>query len=184
MSSSNWWQDDSDASRQEPDGPPPPPAAANQLNAEWAWSKPDDDGPSRRTATARPGALDGAPLRRGLPVTGPISALRVGVDNVTNYQGRATRQEFWWLWLMLLMIQFAAMFSIEFLFLTGPLTASAAELAEIGVLLGSFAIMLPAAVRRLHDSGQAGWWAIVPLVNLILLLMPSDPTTNRFGPPR
>lgn len=49
---------------------------------------------------------------------------------------------------------------------------------------------LAVTVRRLHDSGKSGWWlllgvfpAIGQLVLLIFMLLPSEPATNRFGPP-
>lgn len=185
MSSTNWWQHDSDASRQEADGPPPPPPSTSGLNTEWTWSTPNQDGSGLRTAPPRAGGSHASSFEHDdLPVKGPMSALRAGVENITNYQGRATRPEFWWLWLMMLVIHFGTAFVIEFLVLADALTVSAAGLAYLGVLLGTFAIMLPAAVRRMHDSNQVGIWAVVPLVNVILLLMPPDPTTNRFGPPR
>lgn len=57
---------------------------------------------------------------------------------------------------------------------------SAAATAAFGILLG---------VRRLHDLGRSGWFALgmlVPFVNLAiglwLLCAPGDPAANRFGP--
>ena len=48
--------------------------------------------------------------------------------------------------------------------------------------------MLAVSVRRLHDSGRSGWFALllfVPLINLFciaLLCLPGTPGSNRFGP--
>lgn len=56
-------------------------------------------------------------------------------------------------------------------------------------------LLLPlfaAEVRRLHDTGISGWWLLLSLIPylggfivlilLILLMMPSKPTGERFGP--
>lgn len=48
--------------------------------------------------------------------------------------------------------------------------------------------LLAVCVRRLHDSGRSGWFALllfVPLLNLlslVFLCLPSTPGPNRFGP--
>jgi uncharacterized membrane protein YhaH (DUF805 family) len=55
----------------------------------------------------------------------------------------------------------------------------------------AFALTAAATVRRLHDVGRSGWWmALLPLGGLLpgLILMvflrqPSEPGTNRWGPP-
>jgi uncharacterized membrane protein YhaH (DUF805 family) len=31
-------------------------------------------------------------------------------------------------------------------------------------------------IRRMHDTDHAGWWMLVPIVNLIFLLTPSKPS--------
>jgi hypothetical protein len=53
------------------------------------------------------------------------------------------------------------------------------------------ALLLPSicvAIRRLHDTGRGGGWcfiALIPLVGaiwlLVLMLLPGEPETNRFG---
>jgi uncharacterized membrane protein YhaH (DUF805 family) len=37
------------------------------------------------------------------------------------------------------------------------------------------------AIRRCHDSGHSGWWVICPIVNLIMMFLPSDPNENEYG---
>ena len=37
--------------------------------------------------------------------------------------------------------------------------------------------------RRMHDTGRAGWWSIIPLVGFIIALQRSDPNMNKYGPP-
>jgi hypothetical protein len=52
-------------------------------------------------------------------------------------------------------------------------------------LLFSLAVLLPnigVCVRRLHDTNRSGWWALLPIVNVVFWLKDSDPSENRFGP--
>ena len=37
------------------------------------------------------------------------------------------------------------------------------------------------AVRRAHDSNYSGWWILVPIINIIIMLSPSDPAENDYG---
>ncbi len=37
-------------------------------------------------------------------------------------------------------------------------------------------------VRRLHDSGHSGWWLLVPLANIMLLVREGTKGDNRYGP--
>ena len=110
--------------------------------------------------------------------------MRVAIENVSDFQGRATRGEFWWMWLSMFVINVVAAFAIEALWASGALGAGAADAADLGMLLVSAIIVIPTGVRRMHDSNRSGWWVIVPVINIVLSLMPSDPQANRFGPPR
>jgi hypothetical protein len=42
--------------------------------------------------------------------------------------------------------------------------------------------MLTATVRRLQDGGNSGWWALFPLVNLLLCIQASTAEDNKYGP--
>lgn len=92
-----------------------------------------------------------------------------------SFDGRATRPEYWWFVLFLVLTQLAAE-------LLSP------ALAGIFVLL----TLLPAvavAARRLHDIDRSGWWQLigfVPLIGWIVLiywLVQPGKEPNRFGPP-
>ena len=100
--------------------------------------------------------------------------------------GRARRAEFWWFFLINLLITAALAFVDQ---LTGTLSPE----GGYGLLSGiySLAVLLPTlavAVRRLHDIGRSGWWlliGLIPVIGTIILLalfildgMPGD---NRFG---
>ena len=96
------------------------------------------------------------------------------------FTGRARPSEFWWF-----MIVYLSAFV-----LTLAALALSTGLAKAGLLVIA-ALTLPALavmVRRLHDTGAAGWALIfmVPLIGQILMLAwlirPSIPRLNRFGP--
>ena len=139
-------------------------------------------------------------------------AVKSGFDNLTNFDGRATRLEFWWFW---------AAIAVPAIILNVILTSS---VPFAGWLIGLVATLLTlsAAVRRLHDSGRSGMWMvpfvalnilitlfallalisgawlltlligylggfillIVGLVVFYFLVRPGDATTNRYGPPQ
>ena len=91
-----------------------------------------------------------------------------------EFEGRATRSEFWWF----------ALFSIIVNFVLGAILPSI-----IGALV-SLALLVPSLAvgsRRLHDIGKSGWlqllW-LIPLVGWAILIywavQPSGPA-NEYG---
>lgn len=102
-------------------------------------------------------------------------------------EGRAQRQEYWYFILFNLLITFIL---VGFDILIGQFN----ELTGLGLLSGIYTmlVLLPGisvTVRRLHDTGRSGWWALVGiipllggLVLLIFMALDSDPGPNRFGP--
>ncbi len=100
--------------------------------------------------------------------------------NFGNFNGRASRSEFWWFQMFLLIIYFFVFVLSIRLPIVGSMFAGLVLLAN---LLPSLAVL----ARRLHDSDKSGWWvliAFVPFGNLLLLvfaLLPSDPGPNRYG---
>ena len=103
-------------------------------------------------------------------------AIRICFGKYADFTGRASRPEFWWFVLFILLVDVALL-----------------AIARLLWFLFALAVLLPrlaVAVRRLHDTDRSGWWlllAFVPVVGAIVLLVfccqKSDPTANRFGPP-
>ena len=57
-------------------------------------------------------------------------------------------------------------------------------------LLLPYLSSIAVTIRRLHDTGRSGWWyliSMVPLIGglwlLILMIIPSEPRGNEWGPP-
>lgn len=85
-------------------------------------------------------------------------AIRVCLTKYAEFTGRATRAEFWWFTLFVVLV-------------TGALTYLSESLGAVGLI----ALLLPflaAGTRRLRDSGQNVWWELfilVPVAGIIVL---------------
>jgi uncharacterized membrane protein YhaH (DUF805 family) len=81
-----------------------------------------------------------------------VDSVKTCLTKYADFNGRATRSEYWW---------FILFFSI--------VLVAGAVVDEYGVLVGLAALLLPvtsAAARRLHDTNRSGW---VQLLNLVPL---------------
>lgn len=108
-------------------------------------------------------------------------AIKSGLNNYINFEGRATRSEFWWF--------------VLFNFVVGIVTAILDVATGLMVLnmLASVALLAPnlaVGARRLHDIDKSGWWQLlmlIPLIGLIVLIVffakTGNAGANRFGPP-
>lgn len=98
--------------------------------------------------------------------------------NYINFQGRATRAEFWWFFL--------------FNFLISLILSLFGKAGTTLQGIWSLAIMLPQlglGVRRLHDINKSGWLmllSLIPVVGWIILIIwwakEGDTTENQYGP--
>jgi uncharacterized membrane protein YhaH (DUF805 family) len=100
--------------------------------------------------------------------------------------GRSSRSEFWWFAVMNTLFGIVAMMIDHGLF-----PESKAGRGPIALLYGVIVAspLLAVAVRRLHDSGQSGWWllmSVVPLIGQLALfgmfVNESEAGENEYGP--
>jgi len=78
----------------------------------------------------------------------------------TDFSGRATRSEYWWFFLFIIVVSLA----------TSYVSSALSGLFSLATLLPSIA----AAARRLHDTNRSGWWqliVLVPVVGIIVLIV-------------
>ena len=73
-----------------------------------------------------------------------------------TFSGRASRSEFWWFFLFQILVSVAASMVSEKL----------SGLVSLGLLLPALAV----GARRLHDIGRSGWWQLL-LITVIGLLV-------------
>jgi len=86
--------------------------------------------------------------------------------------GRASRSEYWWFQLFLVIMQFTTIFSDAFLFSDLVLED---EIYPINIV-ANLATLIPSIcvyIRRLHDVNRSGWWMFIALtvVGIIPLLI-------------
>ncbi|MEM6410535.1 MAG: DUF805 domain-containing protein [Pseudomonadota bacterium] len=88
-----------------------------------------------------------------------------------DFQGRSSRAEYWWAYLMLIIIYVAAI-AIGTILSSIPIVGA---IFGIAILIFYLAIIIPSiavGIRRLHDTDKTGWWlllSLIPLVGLVLL---------------
>jgi len=104
-----------------------------------------------------------------------------------RFDGRAPRPEFWWFHLSTILLWIAAILIDETIFPNGIFGE---QFGPVSLVLTA-AIVLPwlaVLVRRLHDSGKSGWYALLiflPYVGILVLIWmasrPGTPDSNEFG---
>jgi|TARA_B100002003_G_scaffold238493_1_gene256782 uncharacterized membrane protein YhaH (DUF805 family) len=107
--------------------------------------------------------------------------LKVVRDNYANFNGRASRQEYWMFILFNMIFSIIAMVADNVLGSYGWI-----------YLLYILAIIIPslaAFVRRMHDIGKSGGWffiAFIPIIGgiwlLVLTCTDSNAGENNYGP--
>ena len=119
-------------------------------------------------------------------------ALKSFWGNYRNFNGRARRSEYWFIQLFLVVTNLAAAV-IDFVLMNGDVERFIANGGGgIVGLIWILATIVPAVavlVRRLHDTGRSGWWALigfVPVAGAIALLVftvaDSEAQQNSYGP--
>ena len=106
--------------------------------------------------------------------------LKVVRDNYANFNGRASRQEYW------MFILFNFIFTIVVGFIDVFLSLGFLSLLYVlAILIPGLAVL----VRRLHDVNKSGWWffiIFIPIIGaiwmLILLCTDGNPGENSYGP--
>ena len=79
------------------------------------------------------------------------------LSKYATFSGCASRPEFWWFFLFQILISLAA----------SMLGETINGLVALGLLLPALA----AGTRRLHDIGKSGWWQLVMLTVIGLLVL-------------
>ena len=77
-------------------------------------------------------------------------------DKYANFKGRASRSEFWFFYLFLV-IGYAI--SISTIFISIKLFIGTMSIFVLAMIIPSLAV----AVRRLHDINKSGWFILLPL---------------------
>jgi uncharacterized membrane protein YhaH (DUF805 family) len=97
-------------------------------------------------------------------------AIKHVLRNYVNFRGRATRSEFWWFSLLMVIVYVALfiMSSVGIATSEDPqLWGLLAQVGSIGTLVWFLATIIPVSAvwfRRLHDSNKSGWWYVLTIM--------------------
>ena len=138
----------------------------------------------QRWAVTRKGKLpfQGTNGCKGSEAMNPIQAVFSAFRNYGNLDGRASRSEYWWFYLFF--VVFLVAIFVACLVLNPALLA---------VWVAYLVVMAPplwsVTVRRLHDVGRSGRWALIGFMPMMggprhtrLLMRPGTRGPNRYGP--
>ena len=137
-----------------------------------------------------PGMMTGRPAQMMSFID---SVKSVMMNNYANFNGRASRSEFWWFALATSIAGFCfgLVDGVILVVMDAPLDSILWTLSPITTLfqLAIFIPSLSVAVRRFHDLGKSGWfWFIllIPCVGIILYIVwmatDGEPHDNMYGP--
>lgn len=126
--------------------------------------------------------------------------IKTCIRKYADFTGRARRAEYWWfalavavvelvLYVLALILARATGSVDEY---TGRASLGAGWIPMILLFLFGLAVIVPSlavAVRRLHDTGKAGWFYFVTfipvvgsLILLVFMIIDSTPGPNQYGP--
>jgi uncharacterized membrane protein YhaH (DUF805 family) len=111
-------------------------------------------------------------------------AVKTCLSKYVDFNGRARRSEYWWFFLFLFLVSFAASIIDAILGTDFGGTGVVSLLASLALFLPSLAV----AIRRLHDTSRTGWWILIgfiPIVGWIILLvfyLQDSHGDNQYGP--
>lgn len=104
-----------------------------------------------------------------------VDAVKTCFTKYVGFDGRATRSEYWW-WVLFMVLVSVALGLLNL--------GMIGNLFSLATLLPSIAV----GARRLHDIGKSGWWqliGLIPLIGWLVLIywavQPSE-GDNAFGP--
>ena len=109
---------------------------------------------------------------------GPTTAVRSALRQYATFRGRARRSEYWW---------FTAFNAVVYIlaFAVGAVLDAWAATSLV-VLALSFGLLLPSvavSVRRLHDIGRSGWWYLLGVTGIgVVILMVWSVIGSQPGP--
>jgi len=103
-----------------------------------------------------------------------VQAVQVCLRKYVDFEGRASRSEFWWF----------ALFQFIVLVVASMLGRTIYTVVVLALVLPSLAV----GARRLHDIGKSGWYMLLhllPLIGILVLIFfwvqPSQTESNSYG---
>lgn len=117
-----------------------------------------------------------------------LEAVKTGLRKSFVISGRASRKEFWSLYLFATIVWVILMAGLISSLDPGSQRTNSGLIFLLAPALLLVVPVFTAQIRRLHDTGRSGWWLLVSLIPfgsiilLAFLLFGSQDGDNRFGP--
>ena len=127
------------------------------------------------------------------PRLNPFQAVRLSLTRTFDFRGRSRRSEYWWTMLVFVAIGLPLVLLDEFLFAGQWESQNSHGWAGFVGYLRYYPIssifewltlipLVSLGMRRLHDIGRTGWWALIgliPILGLIVLIIFAATEGNR-----
>lgn len=159
---------------------PPPPRPATPPPAPWI-------------APMQPAYAQAPYESAAAPAMGFGQAIATCLRKYVTFSGRATRPEYWYFFLFVLLVGIAMVTVDIAVFGTVETDKGISGEAEFAPFSGLWSLLmllpgLAAFFRRLHDTDRSAWWiliGLIPLVGFVVLLVflcsRGTPGPNRYG---
>ena len=95
-------------------------------------------------------------------------AIKTCMSKYVTFSGRAKRSEFWWFYLFTTLVTWGVAIVAGAMFPYDP--AMWMTLINLTSLV-FFLPILAAGTRRLHDTGKSGWWLLISLTGIGVILL-------------
>lgn len=125
------------------------------------------------------------------------TAIKTCLSKYASFHGRASRPEYWWFVLFVVVAQIVAglmdrtLFPVEMIPVEGSDLMVPDQWIQPFEAIASLALFLPmlaVGARRLHDMGRSGWWLLLPLIPILgalvllyFLIQPSKENGNSYA---
>ena len=96
------------------------------------------------------------------------TAITVCMSKYATFSGRASRSEFWWFYLFVVLLGWFANIMASVTYGVQPIATIVPAIVNLIFVVPFIA----AGTRRLHDIGKSGWWQLILLTGIggILLI--------------
>ena len=95
-----------------------------------------------------------------------ITSIKVCYSKYADFEGSASRSEFWWFYLYNWILYFLA--------IIGFVLSSALGILIVLLMIGTVIPYVAVSIRRMHDLNFSGWrilWGAIPVFGTILLIV-------------
>ena len=127
-------------------------------------------------------AVAGGGMGGGRPaqMMGFMDSIKKCFGMYLNASGRASRSEYWWFYLFYVIVSQVSSMVITMIALATEITAilMLSTIVTIAFLIPGICV----GIRRIHDHDKSGWFILIPLYNLYLLIIQGQTTDNQYGP--